>query len=134
MRYSCQLASLGETERALAALKDLTDLYEKFWSLTDKTVLTFRCPALNKIEGIVHHCMMRGPAAGPEFENTTHSARVIGYNTDERDPMWSHFMPNPLTAEYGWEWFDPIREDERYKRCLERMKAFIVKGTWNPKK
>lgn len=51
IRLSCQLASMGETEKALVALEDLTGLFEKFWALPDQTKLTFRCPALNRIEG-----------------------------------------------------------------------------------
>ncbi len=132
VRYSCHLASSGKPEEALSALEDLTELYEKFWSLPDQTVLTFRCPALDRIEGTIHHCMMRGPAAGPDYKDTTHSARVIVYNTDERDPMWSHWMYTPLTTKNGWEWFDPIRNDPRYAACIRRMEAFITEGVWNP--
>lgn len=132
IRYSCHLAGSGEPEAALSALEDLTELYENFWSLSDGTVLTFRCPALDRIEGVLHHCMLRGPAAGPDYKDTTHNARVIVYNTDERDPMWSHWMYTPLTVEHGWEWFDPIREDARYLHCIERMKAFVKEGVWNP--
>ncbi|MGN1346745.1 MAG: helix-turn-helix transcriptional regulator [Eubacteriales bacterium] len=133
VRYSCQLASTGEPEHALAALEDLTELYEKFWSLPDQTVLTFRCPALDQMKGTLHHAMLRSPAAGPDYaEGITYNARILAYNTDENDPMWSHWMPNPLTLKHGWEWFDPIRNDERYRRCVERMEAFIIKGIRSP--
>ena len=30
-----------------------------------------------------------------------------------------------LTAERGWEWFDPIREDPRYLKCTERVRALV---------
>ncbi len=138
VRYSCQLAASGKTEEALAALEDLTDLYEKFWALPDKTVLTFRCPALDRINGTLHHAMLRGPAAGPEYKDTTHNARTIkSENIPEGfegilDTVWSHWMPQPLIMEHGWEWFDPIREDARFKRCVERMMVFVVEGIWAP--
>lgn len=132
VRYSCHLASSGKPEEALAALEDLTELYEKFWSLPDQTLLTFRCPALGRIEGSIHHCMLRGPAAGPDYKDTTHNARVIVYNTDERDPMWSHWMYRPLMIRDGWEWFDPIRNDPRYAKCVKRMEAFITEDIRNP--
>jgi hypothetical protein len=35
----------------------------------------------------------------------------------------------PLEAEHGWEWFDPIREDPRFKACVERMRRFVVPVT-----
>ena len=132
LRYACHLSGSGESEAALEALEDLTGLYEKFWSLPDQTVLTFRCPALDRIEGVLHHCYLRGPAAGPDYKDTTHNARVIVYNTDERDPMWSHWMYQPLLFDQGWEWFDPIRDDPQYAHCIERMKAFVKEGIWNP--
>lgn len=140
IRYSCHLASSGKPEEALVALEDLTDLYEKFWTLPDKTVLTFRCPVLDRLQGTIYHSMMLGPAAGPTYENITHNARTIKYENipenipSERglDSVWSHWMPLPLVAEHGWEWFDPIREDVRFKRCVERMMAFAVEGVWTP--
>ncbi|MBQ4590626.1 MAG: helix-turn-helix transcriptional regulator [Clostridia bacterium] len=132
VRHSCHLASSGKPEEALSALEDLTELYEKFWSLPDQTVLTFRCPALDRIKGTIHHSMMRGPAAGPDYKDITHSARTIVYNTGELDSMWSHWMYKPLVFPNGWEWFDPIRNDPRYAACIRRMEAFITEGVWNP--
>ncbi|MBQ7312270.1 MAG: hypothetical protein IJW81_01660, partial [Clostridia bacterium] len=84
------------------------------------------------IEGVLNHCYLRGPAAGPDYKDITHSARVIVYNTDERDPMWSHWMYKPLMIQNGWDWFDPIRNDPRYAACIKRMEAFITEGVWNP--
>ncbi len=138
VRYSCLLASFGKIEEALAALEDLTDLYEKFWALPDKTVLTFRCPALDRIEGTLYHAMLRGPAAGLEYENITHSARTFrSENVPEgfegmHGAIWSHWLPQPLIMEHGWEGFDPIREDVRFKRCVERMLAIVEEGVYTP--
>ena len=35
-----------------------------------------------------------------------------------------HFGIFPLTAEHGWEWFDPIRDTDRFKACVERLKKY----------
>ncbi len=34
----------------------------------------------------------------------------------------------PLTAKSGWEWFDSVREDPRYKEAVERAKKIMEKG------
>ena len=38
-------------------------------------------------------------------------------------PVWDLF---PLLAEEGWEWFDPIREDPRFKEIVKRMERFVI--------
>lgn len=34
----------------------------------------------------------------------------------------------PLTAKRGWEWFDSVREEPRYKEAVERAKKIMEKG------
>ena len=34
----------------------------------------------------------------------------------------------PLTAEHGWEWFDSVREEPRYKEAVERAKKIMEMG------
>ncbi len=126
-RYSCQLASVGEEEKALAALEDLTDLYEKFWNLPDGTVLTYRCPVLDKITATLHRCRLSSPKAGPDFErDKRYNGRTFSCKEDVEihDAFWSMWDHIPVSQRSGWEWFDPIRNHPRYLRCVERMKAF----------
>ena len=30
-----------------------------------------------------------------------------------------------MTAVHGWEWFDSVRDEERFKKAIERAKKFI---------
>lgn len=126
IRLSCQLASTGETEKALVVLEDLTGLFEKFWALPNQTKLTFRCPALDRIEGELYTCMMKGPAAGPEYGTVRHNAVTLKLNTGEIDSIWCHHMIYPLFHTEGWEWFNPIRNEPRFIACTERMKTCVI--------
>jgi len=126
IRLSCQLASAGEAEKALDALEDLTGLFVSFWSLPDDTKLTFRCPALDCIEGTLHTCMMKGPAAGPAYGTIRRNAVTLKLNTGKIHSMWCHTMVYPLIHTEGWEWFNPIRNEPRFLACAERMKQCVV--------
>ena len=32
-----------------------------------------------------------------------------------------------MTAPHGWEWFDPVRNEDRFKEYIERAKKMIAK-------
>ena len=38
------------------------------------------------------------------------------------------FMHHGMTALYGWEWFNPVRDEERFKQYVERAGKLIVKS------
>ena len=40
-------------------------------------------------------------------------------------PLFANGIYNALTAEHGWEWFDPIRDDTRYPAYIERIRALL---------
>lgn len=127
-RLSAQLAALGETEKALDVLEDLTSLYEKFWNLPDQTVLTYRSPVLDKIEARLHKCRMPSPIAAPNYNNNAKfNARTLHSITDGivlHEAFWSVWDYSPLILRLGWEWFDSIRFHPRYLACIARMKYF----------
>lgn len=125
IRYSCQLASTGEISAALNALEEVTSLFEKFYSLPDGTILTYRCPAFDRLFATVHVSMMRGPEAGEEW-HIKHSVRLVN-NKELRiyQMHWPHIDIWPLVKRTGWEWFDPIRDHPRFGACLERMQMYL---------
>lgn len=126
-RLSAQLSALGETEKALEVLEDITALYEKFWALPDKTVLTYRTPVLDQIEARLSKCRLPSPIAAPDYDNAEFNARTLQSITegmDLRDIFWSVWDYSPLILHSGWEWFDPIRNHPRYLACIARMKYF----------
>lgn len=127
-RLSAQLAALGETEKALDVLEDITSLYEKFWSLPDQTVLFYRTPILDKIEARLCKCRLPSPIASPDYNNKRKfNARTLSNMTDGIDLhhiFWSVWDYSPLVLRSGWEWFDAIRLHPRYIACVARMKYF----------
>ena len=126
-RLSAQLASLGETEKALDVLEDITSLYEKFWSLPDQTVLTYRSSVLDKIEARLSKCRLPSPIVTPDYNNEKFNARTLCSSTEDvafHNVFWSVWDYSPLIIRSGWEWFDPIRYHPRYIACIARMKYF----------
>ncbi len=126
-RLSAQLSALGETEKALEILEDITSLYEKFWMLPDKTVLTYRTPVLDKIQARLCKCRLPSPIAAPNYNNARFNARTLQSITEGielRDLFWSVWDYSPLILHSGWEWFDPLRYHPRYIDCIARMKYF----------
>lgn len=127
LRLSAQLAALGETEKALDVLEDITALYEKFWMLPDRTVLTYRSPVLDKIEARLSKCRLPSPIAAPDYNNAHFNARTLHSITEDielHNVFWSVWDYSPLILHSGWEWFDPIRNHPRYLACIARMKYF----------
>ena len=121
VRYCCYLSGSGRTEEALNALEELTDLTEKYFSLPEGTTLGFRCPAFSSLKGVVKK---------EYFEKSIFiTATLVSGNEKELEESFYimsdlYYGLDPLTAEHGWEWFDPIRNTERFKNCLERLKKF----------
>ncbi len=133
-RLSCQLAFSGQEEEALTALEDATALYEAFWTLPEGSELSYRCPTLYRLTGVLHkelhqngqarHIVGEHPDTPPSCRQL--SPRYMSYS-DNRAPAELFFFfreYQPLTVPVGWEWFDPIRNHPRFLACLARMKAF----------
>ncbi|MBQ7500927.1 MAG: helix-turn-helix domain-containing protein [Clostridia bacterium] len=121
MQYCARLSGSGKTEEALNALEELTDLIEKFLTLPEGTALDFRCPAFSSLKGI--------PKREPDEESGTFiSTQIVPKNEMQLERYYlmldTHFGILPLTAEHGWEWFDPIRNTDRFKACVARLKKY----------
>ncbi len=114
------LASLGEKEMALTIIEDLTDLHEKFWALPNNTILTYRCPLLDKIQASVLYTKMPTLFA-EDKENMLRDARHIHIKEiDCHHVVWSYHTYRPFISD-EWIGFASIREDVRLKKCIERM-------------
>lgn len=124
VRLACYLAMTDEQKAALDTLESAIDLYEMLWRLPEGAPLPFHCSALSAATGTV------------EYDTSTHFDPEQNTNV-EYDTRWiirnmyGNALINPvidirpLTAKHGWEGFDSIREDERYKNCVKRMKLLI---------
>ncbi len=111
-RLSCALASTGKIDDAIETLEDTVSMIEKLISLPDFTVLSYRSHSLEGLHGTIRRKRFdesRRPYIGCEGENL-HS-----------DVLLASVWLDILTREHGWEWFDPIRDDERYKPLVRRL-------------
>lgn len=140
LRLACYCASTDRKEEALSHLEDTTRLFERFYSMPEGTKLTFRCPELDHlsltwctgvrnpedVENFTDGLVLCKRAEETFFGLPMYYDRKDGkeeFDHNVRCPVWDMY---PLEAEHGWEWFDPIREDPRFKACVERMKRFVI--------
>lgn len=128
------LASSGEKEKALVVIEDTVSLMEKALKITSPTELRCTSPWLDKIVWIAQEDW----GAFGDFEGSTL------LETEEERCIWIHnedgdcYMLYPTIfygilsgdKEYTYNrncrFLDPIREDERFLHCVDRVKALIV--------
>ena len=124
---ACHLASINEKERALSIIEDLTNLHERFWTLPDQTLLTFRCSLLDRIKAPVQHITMPTLFADDK-EQMMRPARLLHIKeTDTHHMIWSYHTYRPYIS-HEWECFDSIREEPRLKACVRRMQETEERG------
>ena len=120
VRRACYLASMGRTEEAFVTLEDAVSLLEKAMKITGRVELeTSRfTPTLKWTaeESWYNPNAQPGPLERGIFINSSG-----GYCFN----VYPSIYLGMLTAEHGWEWFDPIRNDPRYQSCVERVKALV---------
>ena len=126
IRYCCYLSGIGKANEALRVLESLTDLAESFLNLPDGTELSFRTFSLSALKGTKITDYTSFP--GDVVKQRRYRFRLLPEKIDACEESFISFVPSydlyPLTAENGWEWFDPIRNTDRFKSCLERLKKW----------
>ena len=119
VRRACYLAATGDPEGAFTALEDTVTLLEKLMSLQAGSELSCSSRWLRDFRLRVEHSV--------QFDQRELILRLnpdpFGYFFGGVD---CHTLLHPLTAESGWEWFDPIRNDPRYAGYVERVKAVFA--------
>lgn len=95
VRLAGGLVGSGKIEEGFDALEKGVNLYVKIRNLPIGTVLKFNCPSLDLIPITVDE----------NFKEL--KIRII-------EPI--------LTNSKGWEWFNPIRETERFKNLISKVK------------
>ena len=132
MRLSAALASSDRCADALDVLEKTVTLVENTFTLPVGTLLTYRSPVLDCINGEI--LPQREMSNDSERWSVVCYKTIIGkngvdsgangvewlYRNDEG--YWS-LVIHVLTERDGWEWFDPIREHSRYLACIDRMNA-----------
>ncbi len=114
-RHACYLASTGDKEGAFVALEDTVSLVEKVAALKDGDIIGCSSPAIT-IKAKIYipkedqHCV---------FFQFAGAYEMLDYWSFGFISLKSPY--NILANRRGWEWFDPIREDERYKTYVARL-------------
>lgn len=89
----------GDTEAGFAALEKSVDLYFELANIPDGTMLVYNHPSLDLLG----------------WELTPERKREIIYEAFR-----------PLTEPSGWEWFNCVREDERFKAQIARISEALA--------
>ena len=140
MSLACYCASTDRKEEAFRYLDDCADLFEKFYSMPEGTVLIYRCPELDRLK-LTWYTGVRNP---DDVENFGEGLVLCKRSAEKNFGMELYYDPAvheeefdhnaecpvwdmlPLLAEEGWDWFDPIREDPRFKEIVKRMERFVI--------
>ncbi len=106
LRLAAARFGAGETEEGYDALERAIDLFVMIGELPPETDLSYNCPLLDLL--------------------TVNKERSI----DEGAPghYILHYAYIPLTSPSGWEWFNCVREDERYKQLVRRLAPYLPEG------
>ena len=123
-RQAAYLASSGEAEKAFIYLEDTVSLFEKFMSITEPTEIKCASPWLDQIAWTAQEDWCKPNLLPDEpFERCVYLHR--GGCCYMFYPSW--FLDVLTSKQNWWQWFDPIREDERFKQYVERIKVLIEK-------
>lgn len=98
LRLAAGCFGCSKKEDGYVALEKCVCLCEEYKKVADGTILYFNTPSMDMI------CQ---PADSKDFINN-----VIYHG---------------LTTISGWEWFNCVREDEKYKKLVDKIEALIVK-------
>ena len=119
-RLAAALAAIGKREEAYEALEGAVEIVEKVSALPENTVLGYHSPTLDRITG----------RSSTGYTNIGEMYKHFSlYDEDEKlDRGFSAFLANDLNFledRKGWEWFDSIREEDRYKALTERFRNAV---------
>ena len=120
--------NIGDNLRRLRREQNMTQetLAERVFALPDETEIGCGCKSFAGLTLYLHN-----ERANPADENSSRLAQFRRYCGKESgigyygSPLYARGIYNALTAEHGWEWFDPIRHDARYAAYTERLRALL---------
>lgn len=133
-------ALAGKTDDAFAAIDSVVRLAEKFYSMPEGTVLTYRCPELAELRETFRYGV-RNPDDVRDFSENLHRCMRsdetfcgadLKYRRKNGDEEFDHHVECaawdiiPLTDTEEWSCFDSIRGDGRFAEYAERMRKFVI--------
>ena len=111
IRLAAGYFGLGECEKGYAYLEKVYALNERWSQIPDKTPLELGNPLIFGKTMIMkedYHIVMPN-------EKYCFNFKGIRY--------WLHPLAQTMTLPTGWEWFDSVRDEERFRSILEKAKA-----------
>ena len=117
MRYAAGLFGAGRTEEGFRYFTEAMEAYQKHFALPDNVPLSLGAPAF---------------FGDITVKKYTVSGHCDSYSVDMEAS--SYYMQNPpflytlLTCQTGWEWFNGVREDPRFRKAVEEAKT--AAETW----
>ena len=118
-RLAAALAAIGKKEEAYEALESAVRIIESICALPEGTVIGYHSPTLDRITGK----LTTNHADGKMYK---HFSLYDG--EEQLDRGFTAFIANDLNIlenRKGWEWFDSIREEDRYKALAERFRHAV---------
>ena len=138
-------ALAGKNDEAFAALESVVRLAEKFYSMPEGTVLTYRCPELSELHETFRYGV-RNPDDVFDFSENLHRCMRsdetfcgadLKYIRKNGDGEFDHHVECaawdiiPLTDTEEWSCFDSIRSDPRFAGYAARMRKFVLPVSGN---
>ena len=119
-RLAAALAAYGRKEEAYEALEAAVEIVENVSALPEGTILGYHSPTLDRITGRL----------STGYTNIGEMYKHFSlYDGEEKlDRGFTAFLANDLNfleERKGWEWFDSIREEERYKELTARFRKAV---------
>lgn len=124
LKAAARAAASGDPEKAFVILEDVISLLEKAMEITEPVELRCSSPFLADVSFTAQE------------DWNTHDFNYFSEGKQERFIyIWNNvfcYCLDPsnilesMRDEQNWAWFNPIREDERFKKYLERVEALIV--------
>ena len=149
LKYGFQLAGnvalAGRKDEALDAIEAIVALAEKFYSLPEGTVLTYRTPELSELYETIRYGACNPDDVHDFTENLHRCMRSdemfcgvdLMYNRPDGEAEFDHHVECaawdiiPLTDTEEWSCFDSIRTEARFKECVHRLEQYVIPVTQN---
>jgi hypothetical protein len=118
-RLAAARAATGDKEGAYGAIEASIEIIERLAALPEGAVLTYGSPTLDRITGNLRIYKVNGNNCRDFslYDGEEKIDKIIAglYSGNE----------GILLYRKGWEWFDSIRDEERYKALTERLKKAV---------
>ena len=115
-------AATGDKEGAYEAIEASLGIIEKLAALPEGTVLGYNSPTLDRITGKKRTIITN---ADGDYKQIAIDLYDGEEKLDRSIYIFLQHQVHILAERKGWEWFDSIREEERYKALTERFKNAV---------